>query len=129
MSRATINDVARLAGVCAKTVSRVVSRAGIILPAPLSNMPRIVQAIGSGGTPLVMLSPGLRDNRHYSVATDDREICAEMTRYLASLGHKAIGFIKGRPQHRAVGNRYLGSRDGLKHSGIELSDELVVQGA
>lgn len=111
-----------------KALVQHVRPAGIILPAPLSNMPRIVQAIGSGGTPLVMLSPGLQDDRHYSVATNDREICAEMTRYLASLGHKAIGFIKGHPQHRAVGNRYLGYREGLKQSGIELSDALVVQG-
>jgi LacI family transcriptional regulator len=102
--------------------------AGIILAAPLSNMPRIVHAIGDGGTPLVRLSPGRQDDKHISIATNDREICAEMTRYLVSLGHKRIAFIRGHAQHKAVGNRYLGYRDALKERGIEFSSELVAQG-
>ena len=101
---------------------------GIILAAPLSNMPRIVKAIEASGTPLVRLSPGREDDRHLCVVTNDREICAEMTRYLASLGHKRIAFIKGHPQHKAVGNRYLGYRDGLRDSGLRLSEQLVAQG-
>jgi LacI family transcriptional regulator len=101
---------------------------GIILAAPLSNMPKIVQAIVASGTPLVRLSPGREDNRHLCVVTNDREICAEMTRYLASLGHKRIAFIKGHPHHKAVGNRYLGYRDGLRDSGLRFSEQLVAQG-
>jgi LacI family transcriptional regulator len=101
---------------------------GIILAAPLSNMPRIVRAIEATGTPLVRLSPGRDNGRHLCVATNDREVCAEMTRYLASLGHKRIAFIKGNPQHKAVGNRYLGYRDGLRDSGIRFSEQLVAQG-
>lgn len=101
---------------------------GIILAAPLSNMPKIVKAIVTSGTPLVRLSPGREDSRHLCVVTNDREICAEMTRYLASLGHKRIAFIKGHPQHKAVGNRYLGYRDGLRDSGLKFSEQLLAQG-
>jgi LacI family transcriptional regulator len=101
---------------------------GIILAAPLSNMPRIVKAIEATGTPLVRLSPGQDNGRHLCVATNDREVCAEMTRYLASLGHKRIAFIKGNPQHKAVGNRYLGYRDGLRDSGIRFYEQLMAQG-
>ena len=101
---------------------------GIILAAPLSNMPRIVNAIEATGTPLVRLSPGKENGDHLCVVTNDREVCAEMTRYLASLGHRRIAFIKGHPQHKAVGNRYLGYRDGLQDSGIQFSEELVAQG-
>jgi LacI family transcriptional regulator len=60
--------------------------------------------------------------------TNDREICAEMTRYLASLGHKRIAFITGHPSHKAVGNRYLGYRDGLEQSGLGFSERLVAEG-
>jgi LacI family transcriptional regulator len=102
--------------------------AGIILAAPLSNMPRIIRAIEAGGTPLVRLSPGPGSIKQLAIATNDREICAEMTRYLVSLGHERIAFIKGHPQHKAVGNRYLGYCDGLRDSGIKLSGELVAQG-
>ncbi|MFU8821918.1 MAG: LacI family DNA-binding transcriptional regulator [Gammaproteobacteria bacterium] len=101
---------------------------GIVLAAPLSNMPKIVRAIEASGTPLVRLSPGRLDDRHLCVVTNDREVCAEMTRYLASLGHRRIAFIKGHPQHKAVGNRYLGYRDGLRDSGLGFSEQLVTQG-
>jgi LacI family transcriptional regulator len=101
---------------------------GIVLAAPLSNMPRIVDAIAATGTPVVRLSPGTDNGGQYWVSTNDREISAEMTRYLASLGHKRIAFIKGHPKHKAVGNRYLGYLDGLKQSGIEFSEDLVASG-
>jgi len=102
--------------------------AGIIVAAPLSNMPKIVRAIESTGTPCVRISPGKKNGKHLAVATNDREICAEMTRYLASLGHKRIAFITGDPDHKAVGNRLLGYQDGLKDSGLKFSDRLVVAG-
>lgn len=101
---------------------------GIILAAPLSNMPRIVKAIQDSGTPLVKLSPGQENGKQPAVATNDREISAEMTRYLASLGHRKIAFIRGHPQHKAVCNRYLGYKDGLRASGLRFSENLVAQG-
>ncbi|MDH3435009.1 MAG: substrate-binding domain-containing protein, partial [Gammaproteobacteria bacterium] len=69
-----------------------------------------------------------QSGKHLSVSTNDREVCAEMTRYLAGLGHKRIAFIKGDPDHKAVANRFLGYRDGLKESGLEFSAELVAAG-
>ena len=101
---------------------------GIVLAAPLSNIPRVVQAIVATGTPMVRLSPGTQGGKQYSVATNDREISAEMTRYLASLGHRKIAFIKGHPNHKAVANRYLGYLDGLKQSGLAFAEALVEDG-
>ena len=101
---------------------------GIILAAPLSNMPKIVRSIESTGTPLVCVSPGKPDAKRLSVATNDREICAEMTRYLASLGHKRIAFITGHPSHKAVAGRFLGYQDGLKQSGLKYAETLVAHG-
>jgi LacI family transcriptional regulator len=51
-----------------------------------------------------------------------------MTRYLASLGHTRIAFITGHPSAKAVGNRYLGYRDGLEQSGLKFSEEFVAAG-
>ncbi len=101
---------------------------GIVLAAPLSNMPRIVNAITATKTPLVRISPGKTTERDYTVVTDDRDSSSEMTRYLASLGHKRIGFITGHRQHEAVGQRLLGYKDGLKASGLEFSEDLVAAG-
>ena len=102
--------------------------AGIILAAPLSNMPKVVRAIEATGTPCVLISPGSHDANHLAVATNDRETSAEMTRYLASLGHRRIAFITGHPNHAAVANRFLGYQDGLKESGLSFSTRLVVAG-
>lgn len=101
---------------------------GVVLAAPLSNVRKIVKAIEETGAPLVRVSPGNRKIQPYSVATNDREIAAEMTRFLASLGHKKIAFITGHPEHKAVGNRFLGYRDGLEQSGLKFFEELVAAG-
>ena len=101
---------------------------GIVLAAPLSNMPKIVSAITATGTPFVRVSPGKRNGKQFSVATSDRETSAELTRYLASLGHRRIAFITGHPDHKAVANRFLGFQDGLKQSGIKFSERLVASG-
>ena len=101
---------------------------GMILAAPLSNISGIVDAISSTGTPFVRLSPGRQNGDEYSVATNDREVSAEMTRYLASLGHRRIAFITGDPTHKAVVNRFDGYEDGLRQSGLEFSERLIVAG-
>lgn len=101
---------------------------GIILAAPLSNMPKIVRAIKATGTPFVRLSPGNGNDKQLSVSTNDREVCAEMTCYLAGLGHRRIAFISGDPQHKAVANRFLGYKDGLRKSDLEFSGKLVATG-
>lgn len=101
---------------------------GVVLAAPLSNMPKIVRAIQDTGTPLVRISPGKQKVKQYAVRTNDREASAEMTRYLASLGHKQIAFVTGHPSHKAVGNRFLGYQDGLAESGLKFSDRLVLEG-
>jgi len=102
--------------------------AGIVLAAPLSNMRKIVRAIEATGTPFVKLSPGKENGEQLSVSTNDREICAEMTRYLAGLGHTRIAYITGDPDHAAVANRFRGYQEGLRDSGLEFSDRLVVAG-
>lgn len=102
--------------------------AGIVLAAPLSNMAHVVDAITETRTPLVCLSPGSATAGQPAVVTNDREICAEMTRYLASLGHRRIAFVSGNPEHKAVTNRLPGYIDGLRQSGIRYSAGLVASG-
>jgi LacI family transcriptional regulator len=51
-----------------------------------------------------------------------------MTRYLASLGHRRIAFIKGHRNHKAVAARRQGYRDGMRVSGLDILEEYVVAG-
>jgi LacI family transcriptional regulator len=115
-------------GVKLKALIEETRPAGMIVAAPLSNMPKIVRAIEATGTPCVRLSPGNDSGKKLTVSTNDREVSAEMTRYLAGLGHKRIAFITGDPDHKAVTNRFLGYQDGLKESGLEFSESLVAAG-
>lgn len=101
---------------------------GIVLAAPLSNMSEIVDAIARTNTPFVRMSPGDFTGDEYSVVTNDREVSAEMTRYLASLGHRRIAYISGHQKHRAVAERFDGYKDGLEQSNLPFEDELVAAG-
>lgn len=101
---------------------------GIVVAAPLSNMPSIVDAVKATDTPYVRLSTGSSTSKEYQVATNDREISTEMTCYLASLGHKRIAFIRGDRTHKAVGDRFGGYHDGLEQSDLPYEKELVVEG-
>lgn len=101
---------------------------GLVVAAPLSNMPRIIRAIEQTNTPMVRLSPGNNSSNERSVTTNDREVCAEMTRYLAGLGHRRIAFITGDPDHKAVAKRFVGYKDGLTDSNLEYAERLVVAG-
>jgi LacI family transcriptional regulator len=101
---------------------------GLILTPPLCDRKSLIATINKSGTPLVTISPGSAEVSQFSVSTNDREICAEMTEYLASLGHKRIAFITGNPDHKAIEYRFLGYRDGLKNSGLEFSKRLVKSG-
>jgi LacI family transcriptional regulator len=101
---------------------------GIILAAPLSNMSKLVHCIASTDTAFLRLSPGTDNNRQPSIETNDRETSAEMTRYLASLGHARIAFITGDLNHKAVANRFHGYQDGLQQSGLQFSEQLVSAG-
>ena len=101
---------------------------GIALAPPLSNVPAAVRAIRASGTPYVRIAPGDGVNGQLTVRTNDRDVSADMTRYLVSLGHRRIGFIVGDQKHKAVANRFLGYQDGLESSKIKLVKSLVVEG-
>ncbi len=112
-------------------VSQLVSETrldGCIIAPPFAEMPAIVETLQEQRMPCVRISPGVRTRADEAVRTNDRELCAQMTRYLASLGHERIGFIIGHPDHRAVQNRYVGYKEGLESCDLPFHRHLVQQG-
>ncbi|RMF99348.1 MAG: LacI family DNA-binding transcriptional regulator [Gammaproteobacteria bacterium] len=101
---------------------------GFLITPPLSDVESFIADLEANGVPFVLISPGDRSRKSRSVFTNDRPVCAEMVRHLAGLGHRRIAFIKGHPDHKAVGERYLGYRDGLRSCELKLDRELVRQG-
>ena len=100
---------------------------GLLLAPPLAEVKSIARMLSQLGKPSVRISPG-DDQGYDAVDTNDREVCAEMTSYLASLGHRDIAFIQGNPDHRALEHREAGYLDGLARSGLPVKTSLLVRG-
>jgi LacI family transcriptional regulator len=100
---------------------------GLILAPPLAEIRSVVNVLRKMNKPVVRVSPGNVSGLD-AVHTNDREICAEMVRYLVSLGHKRIALIKGHKHHRALAAREAGYADGLKEAGLPVRSSLIVGG-
>jgi LacI family transcriptional regulator len=101
---------------------------GFLLTPPLSDHAPLLARLRACGAHYVRVAPGDHEELARSVYTNDRESCAAMTEYLASLGHESIAFVVGDPAHKAVADRYRGYRDGLRAAGLPLDRSLVKQG-
>jgi LacI family transcriptional regulator len=101
---------------------------GVLLTPPLCDMAAISQILHDKNVPFVSIAPGESLHASGTVHTNDYQVSAEITSYLASLGHEKIGFIIGHPDHKAVANRFSGYKEGLKRSGLDLDLNLVAQG-
>jgi LacI family transcriptional regulator len=101
---------------------------GVILTPPLSDLKHLIALLQQQNVPFVRIAPAKHVGDRRSVCTNDRDACAQMTEQLLALGHTRIGFIRGNPDHAAVGDRYLGYRDGLRASGLPVDRKLIAQG-
>jgi len=94
--------------------------AGIVLPPPLSDDLDLLQAMKRMGVRVVAVSAGERGR---SVVTssgmDERAGGRAIGDYLANLGHRQIGFVKGPQDHLAAALRYDGFLDALRDAGID----------
>jgi LacI family transcriptional regulator len=102
---------------------------GIILPPPLCDSGKVIDLIARKGTPAVAIASGQPDKRVSAIGIDDYRAAYEMTRHLLSLGHVRIGFIVGHPNQTASARRLAGFRTAMKEARIEVTDDLVAQGA
>ncbi len=101
---------------------------GIILPPPLCDSPTILQALAEADIPTVAVATGRAPDWVLAVSIDDARAAHDMTRHLASLGHRRIGFITGNANQSASGERLGGYRDALAEAGIPVDEALVAEG-
>lgn len=119
---------ARDAAAATLTIIRHTRLDGVILTPPLSDTQAIREALVEQAIPHVLISPPKLEPGLNSVYMDDRQAAFDMTRYLISLGHKRIGFIRGLSRHGAAMLRLYGYQDALKASGIKPDETLVKDG-
>lgn len=101
---------------------------GIILTPPFSDNREILDLVADLNKPCVRIGGTVADDNSVYVTANDLSISKKMTRYLISLGHKRIGFIKGHPDHPASHLRFKGYANALAESGMETSNELICEG-
>jgi LacI family transcriptional regulator len=101
---------------------------GVILLPPLSDHPVVLNKLHEASTPIVRIAPKHSLSATPSIGIDDYAASRQVTAHLASLGHRRIGFILGRPEHGATEQRYLGFVDEMRAHQIPVDSDLVQTG-
>lgn len=101
---------------------------GVILTPPLCDEKIVMEELTRAKTPFVRIAPGTRLSGVPAIAIDEFKAAYEMTAYLVGLGHRRIGFVKGKPDHGSARLRFDGYRSALADSGIAFEEELCAQG-
>lgn len=101
---------------------------GIILTPPFSDMAPLIKLLKRLTIPVVLMGAASSMRDVPSVVSNDQEASYEMCRYLISIGHSDIAFIKGHPDHASSNQRLRGYQHALTEAGIELQDQYIQQG-
>jgi LacI family transcriptional regulator len=101
---------------------------GVILPTPLCDSLVLQRQFDDAGVVTVAMGTGRADAMGLSLRIDNLRAAKEMTRYLLSLGHWDIGFIRGHPRQIDSGQRFDGFVAALDAVGLKVSPSRVKQG-
>ena len=101
---------------------------GVILTQPLCDERSVIEELTHTQTPFVRIAPGTKMTGSFTVSIDEFKAAYEMTAYLVGLGHRSIGFVKGKPDHGASRVRFDGYRAALADAGMPFLEEYCAQG-
>jgi len=101
---------------------------GAILLPPLGDHEVILRRLNEAAIPIVRVSPSSDLGTTPSIGIDDYLAAREVTAHLLGLGHRRIGFILGKPDHAATGQRYLGFIDEMRARSVPVDMDLVQTG-
>ena len=101
---------------------------GILIPPPLCDSKGTLRQLDETGMPTVAVATGRPSPSISAVRIDDYKGASAMTRYLLSIGHTDIAFIKGDPAHTPAQLRYAAFVDTMKEAHIPVAPERVAQG-
>jgi len=83
---------------------------------------------GHARAPTVSLCERIANAPFPHVETENREAARMMTAYLASLGHKTIGYVRGPAANVLEHERFAGYRDALREAHLQYDPALVTSG-
>jgi LacI family transcriptional regulator len=117
-------DVADRAGMLVNQVRM----AGVVLLPPVTDNPIILNVLQRAGVPYVRVAPDRDIDTSPIVRIDEWKATRDLAEHLLALGHRRIGFIKGKPAHAATRLRYAGFCEALADRGLAPVPDLVEQG-
>jgi LacI family transcriptional regulator len=100
----------------------------VVLPPPLCDDAKILKLLAAAGVEPVSFASAKPLPGVASVAIDDFEGAAMMTRHLIELGHVDIAFVRGDPLHSTSLRREEGFRATMAQAGLAVPDAYVVDG-
>jgi len=101
---------------------------GVILLPPLGDHEPLLRLLDYAAVPIVRISPKGNLGTTPSIGIDDYAAARELTAHLLGLGHRRIGFILGRPEHSATGQRHRGFVDEMRAWSAPVDASLVLEG-
>ncbi|HRG14472.1 MAG TPA: LacI family DNA-binding transcriptional regulator [Pseudomonadota bacterium] len=101
---------------------------GVILLPPVSENEMLATMLREIGCDYVRVASAQLDDASRMVVSSDREVAAEVARYLESLGHREIAMITGPVGYRSADERRAGFVDGLAQRGLTMRPEHQLAG-
>jgi LacI family transcriptional regulator len=101
---------------------------GVILLPPLSDHRVVLAKLHEASIPIVRIAPMHDHGANPSIGIDDYSAARQITAHLADLGHRRIGFIRGRAEHGATEQRYRGFVDEMRARAIPVEPAQVQAG-
>jgi LacI family transcriptional regulator len=101
---------------------------GVILPTPMCDSQSLLRYFDKAKVVTVAVGTGREDAKGLSLRIDNFGAAEEMTRYLLSLGHRDIGFIRGHPDQIDSIQRFKGFMAALAAAGVTVQPNRIKQG-
>lgn len=101
---------------------------GILIMSQSDEDDLFIKKVQQSDIPYVILNRHLNDSSLPNISSQDRQGVQTAIRYLFELGHRNIGFIKGKKGFRSTSERYLGYQDALQEKGLPLEPAFVSDG-
>ncbi|MRW89737.1 substrate-binding domain-containing protein [Duganella sp. FT80W] len=113
-----------------KAIERLIAKGadGVLIPPPLCDSRSALKHLKEIGMPTVAVATAKPSPQASAVRIDDYDGARSMTKYLLSIGHRDIAFIKGDPEHTPAQLRYQAFIDTMHEEGLQVPAERIAQG-
>jgi len=102
---------------------------GVIILPPVSQLDELAEALDEMGCRNVRFTSNLADDPWKLVVTNYVPAITDMTDHIVGLGHRRIGFVSGPKGNIPSTMRQEAFEKALSSHGLELADQMIVEGA